>query len=183
MPLTSMTAAHLGQAKGGFEPQRANNNLLYIEGLTTEEREILRMSLQSFPIPKVNIGVIEMNHLNEKKKFPGIPTWDDLSVVFNDFVDTATAATLWRWFRTVYDPKTGKLGLARVYKKTGRVVQLAPDGSTERAYGLEGVWISALDPGDSDMSSEDVLRITCTIVIDKATPEFDEYVDVYPATR
>lgn len=181
MPL-DLTASHIGQSSGGFEPQRANNCLLYIEGLSTEDREVLRLSLASFPIPKVSLGVIELNYINEKKKFPGIPTWDDLSVVFNDYVDRETSAALWRWFRETYDPVTGKLGLARRFKKTGRVVQFAPDGSTEREYDLEGLWISNLDPGESDFASEDVLKLTVTLTIDKAIPRFDGYEDPYPLT-
>jgi hypothetical protein len=174
MPLNDLTANHIGGtgANAGYEPQRANNNILQILGLEGDAKSILQLSLASFPIPKVNVGVIEVNYLNEKRKFAGIASFDDLSVVFTDYVDKDTAKILHQWFAKTYDADTGKVGLAKDYKKDGKVIQYSPDGQLEREYDVQGMWISALDPGDADMSSEDILRVTCTITIDKAVPTF-----------
>jgi hypothetical protein len=174
MAITDLTANHIGGTgeNAGYEPQRANNNILQVLGLDGDSKTILQLSLSSFPIPKANVGVIEVNYLNEKRKFAGIATFDDLSVVFTDFVDKETCAILQRWFAETYNAETGQVGLAKEYKKTGKVIQYSPDGAIEREYDVQGMWISAIDPGDSDMTSEDVLRVTCTITIDKAIPKF-----------
>lgn len=168
MPIDTLTADHIGQVGGGFEPQRGNNALLYIVGLSGNENDLLSLSLTSFPVPKSNVGTIEVRYLNQIRKFAGTPTYDELSVVFNDYVDQNTKTVLANWFYLVHNPLNGKTAFASQYKKNGRVVLFAPDGTHEREWEMQGMWISAFDPGDIDMEGEDRLRITCTITIDKA---------------
>lgn len=168
MPLNTLNADHIGQVGGGFEPQRANNGLLYIVGLAGNENDLLSLSLTSFPIPKSNVGIIEVRYLNQIRKFAGTPTFDDLSVVFNDYVDQNTAKVIADWFYLSHNPVTGKTAFASQYKKNGRAVLYAPDGTADREWECQGMWISTFDPGDVDMEGEDRIRITCTITIDKA---------------
>lgn len=168
MPIDTLNADHIGQAGGGFEPQRTNNGLLYIAGLDGNENDLLTLSIASFPIPKSNIGIVEKRFQNQIRKFAGTPTYDDLSVVFNDYTDQNTATILARWHYLVHDPLSGKTGFASQYKKNGRVVLYAPDGSIEREYEVQGMWPSGFDPGDVDHEGEDTVRITMTLTIDRA---------------
>ena len=168
MPLDTLNADHIGQVGGGFEPQRANNGLLYIVGLAGNENDLLSLSLTSFPIPKSNVGIIEVRYLNQIRKFAGTPTFDDLSVVFNDFVDQNTAKVIADWFYLSHNPVTGKTSFAAQYKKNGRAILYAPDGTRDREWECQGMWLQTFDPGDIDMEGEDRVRITCTITIDKA---------------
>ena len=78
MPLETLTADHIGQVGGGFEPQRANNALLYIVGLAGNENDVLSLSLSSFPVPKSNLGIIEVRYLNQIRKFAGTPEYQAL---------------------------------------------------------------------------------------------------------
>lgn len=167
-PIDTLTADHIGQVGGGFEPQRANNGLLYIAGLAGNENDVITLSLTSFPLPKSNINPIEIMYLNQTRKFAGKPTYDDLSVVFNDYVDQTTKVVLANWFYLAHNPLTGKTAFASQYKKNGRMVLYAPDGSGDREWELQGMWISTFDPGDVDMETDDRVRLTCNIVIDKA---------------
>ena len=184
MTLATLHANHIGGVGGGFEPQRVNNALMYIAGLdgaaasatpAGQASEVPRendlvLSLSTFPIPKRTMGIIEIGYLNEKRKFAGNPTYDDLSVVYKDYVDRKTAKLLWIWNYQVHNPETGKTGLASVYKKNGWVSLFDPSGGTERQYKLIGVWPSAFDPGDIDMTGEDSINITVTLTIDKTIP-------------
>lgn len=178
MALDILNADFMGPTGGGYEPQRVNNALLNIvmggnnnpnatQGARDDD---LTLSLDTFPIPKDSNGIIEAGYLNEKRKFAGNPIFDDLSVVYKDFVDRQTAKILRRWRYEVYDPETGKIGLASQYKKKGWVSLFAPNGEFLRSIELIGVWPSAMDPGDIDMAGEDILRITMTLTIDKAIP-------------
>jgi len=167
MPLALLNADHVGEQ--GFEPQRVNNALMYISGLGGSE-DVLTLSLNSFPIPKRTIGILEVGYLNDKRKFAGNPVYDDLSVIFKDYVDAETARLLWKWNYLVHNPENGKTGLARSYKKQGWVHLLSPEGSIERIYDLVGIWPSGFDGGDADMMGEDTMNITVTITIDKAIP-------------
>jgi len=176
MPLNTLHADHIGGANGKFEPQRINNALLRIVGLdggnSAGGENALELALSSFPIPKRTMGIIEIGYLNEKRKFAGIPTYDDLSVIYKDYIDAATARVLWKWNYQVHNPETGKTGLARAYKKSGSVTLFAPDGSGEfdRMMDVIGAWPSGFDPGDADLAGEDSVNITLTLTIDKVIP-------------
>lgn len=162
MPLDFMHADALNDK----EPQRVNNILLYITGI--DDSDLFTLAVESFPVPKVNNGIIELSHLNEKRKYAGLPVFEDLAVVCKDLIEVNVARSISQWRRQVYDPATGKIGFARNYKKSGYVEMYGPDGSGGRRFDIYGVWPSAFDPGDADKAGEDFLRINLTLTIDKA---------------
>jgi hypothetical protein len=173
MPLDSLTAQHIGgQAPAEFELQRTNNGLLYIVGLEGNIDNVLTLGLSSFPIPKVSQGIIEVRWLNEARKFPGNVTFDDLSIVFRDYVDRNMAGILLKWRQLCYDPVTGKVGRVALAKRQARIVLFSPTGDLEREYELQGVWPSAFDGGEIDMAGEDGVNITLTLTYDKFIPKF-----------
>lgn len=155
-----------------LEPQRSNGALLHIQlaGVGPLNDDDLVLAINTFPIPKVNNGIIEVNFLNERRKFAGNPVFEDLSVVYKDYVNKAVADTLLSWRHQVYNPHTGAVGLKSAYGKSGFVQMFAPDGTLERQYNLIGIWPSSYDPGDIDMAGEESLNITVTLTIDKAVP-------------
>lgn len=167
MPLETLHANHIGATGGGFELQRANNALMRIVGLDGDENNLFQLSLASFPVPKESNGIIEVNYLNEKRKFAGMVTYDDLTVVFNDYVGEDVAGLLTRWRYLVKNPITGKIGFKADYAKEGRVTLYGPDGSADREYELQGVWPSGFDGGEIDFATEDGIKINLTLTIDK----------------
>lgn len=167
MPLDTLHADHIGASGGGFELQRANNALMRIVGLDGDLNDLFTLSLASFPVPKLNSGIIEVNYLNEKRKFAGMITYDDLTVVFNDYVDEDVSKLLHRWRYSVQDPVTGQMGRKNEYAKEGRVTMYGPGGDGDREYLLQGVWPSALDGGEIDFATEDGIKINLTLTIDK----------------
>jgi hypothetical protein len=165
MPI-SLVADHVGSQ--GWEPQRVNNAVLHFADLPGDEE--LSLSLASFPLPKVTNGIVEIGHVNEKRKFAGLPTFDDLSVLYKDYVPVNTSSILHAWRKLVYDPETGKIGLKWEYAKNGWAELYAPNGEFIRQYDLIGCWPSGFDPGDVDLAGEDTINITLTLTIDKAIP-------------
>lgn len=175
MALDLMTADHLGKQNGTYEPQRANNGRLIITGLPGEaDGNVLVLSLSSFTLPKAASNILEVAYLNERRKFAGTTTYDDLSVVYKDHIDAGTARQLWLWRRLVSDPTTGEIGLAANYKKQGWIELYGPNGlnSNIRTIKLQGCWISAMDPGDIDYQNDETMNISCTITIDKFFPVY-----------
>jgi hypothetical protein len=180
MPLKSMGANHIGAQDGGHEPQRQSNALLYITGLNTittgngsgsgTKEDVLTLALASFPLPKMTMTPIEQGYLNEKRKFAGKPTFDDLAIVFNDHVDSGIGLLLQKWSYSVYNPETGQIGLAANYKKEGLIKLYGPEGSFDREIQLVGCFPSAFDLGEADMLGEDTVRITMTLTYDKYIP-------------
>ena len=161
MPM-NMTA----DALGDHDPLRVNNALLEITGVGNVGE--LKLALETFPIPKRALGIIEMGHLNEKRKYAGNPVFEDLSVVYKDLVTLEVKKALDDWWKQHYNATTGAIGYAKNYKKDGRVLQYGPDGRGSQEWRLKGVWISNFDPGDAEQMGEDFFRITLTLTIDKA---------------
>lgn len=173
MPLDNLTAQHIGgQSPGEFELQRTNNGQLHIVGLESNIGGVLTLALSSFPIPKVSQGIIEVRYLNEARKFPGNVTYDDLTIVFRDYVDRDVAGALLKWRALCYDPVTGKIGRVAQAKKMARIVLFSPTGDLEREYELQGVWPSSFDGGEIDMAGEDGVNISLTLTYDKFIPRF-----------
>ena len=77
-----------------------------------------------------------------------------------------------RWRKKVYDPATGKVGLAKNYKRTVDIVMTAPDGTSERKCRLIGCWPQAVSGGQMDMSSAEQVQIEVTLRFDK--PDWSE---------
>lgn len=172
MPLSDMSAAHLASQSGAFEPQRTNNILLRIAGISTGQagEDLLTLALESFPLPKTSIEPLELPYLNEKRRFATFATAENMTVTVKDFIDKPVMLALYDWFREGYDPFTGQTGLAGNYKKTGTVTMYGPNGAYERELHCLGMWISNFDPGEADMTSGDKVLINLDISIDKVLP-------------
>lgn len=173
MVLDQLTAQHIGgQAPAEFELQRQNNGLLHIVGLEGNNDNVITLALQSFPIPKVSSNIIEVDYLNEKRKFPGKAIFDDLSIVIRDYVDRDLAGILMRWRALAYNHDDGKIGRAAQLKKQGRITLYSPTGDLPREYELQGCWPSSFDGGEIDMSADDGVNITFVLTYDKFFPRF-----------
>ena len=159
-----VSADHIAAQKGAFEPQRKNNFSVNF----TVGGKLIKQALDSFPWPKEETPPIEINFGNEKRKVAGVATYENLELVLKDFADQPVMGELLKWRRKVYDPATGKIGLAKDYKEQGEVVMFAPDGTLERKWKLHGMWPSKVDTGGGDMNANEPNKISVTITIDKA---------------
>ena len=181
-----LAASHLGSTSDelAFEPQRANNGIIVVDKITgwnlpsgIDGDSCITLALESFPIPEDENSVLEMHYMNEVQKAAGPARTLEMEVVVKDFVDVAVAQYLLQWRRRVYNPEAipavlggirqGAVGLAKNYKTTAAVYLFAPDGSTNRHYTLQGVWPSKLSPGSVDMTSEDQVKITMVLQVDR----------------
>jgi len=170
--MTLINAQHLAPALGFFEPQRTFSWVLEI-GLDDVGDQILIMqSLESFGAPKESNETIELHHGNEVRKVAGKVSFEDITLVLKDFVDSKTAQAVAKWRRLVYNPETGSVGLARDYKKSADLIMFAPDLSSARVWKLFGVWPKDVDYGTLDMTSSDKVTLSLTLSIDRVMPGF-----------
>lgn len=156
-----------------FEPQRMNNALLTIYNMSRfGDSSSLTLSLAGFPLPKTSSGEVQIPFLNESRKFAGTTQYDNMNVTFHDYVDRATARTLWSWRYYIHDPTTGLRGVKYLYAKNATVDLFSPNNDDNYAakYTIEGIWPLVCDFGDIDMGSDDNVRIGVTFAIDKVYP-------------
>lgn len=167
-----MHANHLAAAKGTYEPIRKAHGLIEIALDNADDQELIRLALVSFSLPKTSNEVIEMRYLNEKRKVAGSAVFEDIEFVVRDMMDNDVRGAVRRWREQVYDPITGKVGLARDYKKEARLISFGPDGSNELEWQAIGVFPPGTDWGDHDFEADEDNKITVTLSVDKCVPRF-----------
>lgn len=166
--MASLAATHLAPAGGGYEPQRRYNWFLYLNGVAGAEQ--IRLSCQKAFLPDEQNDEIQLSFGNEKVYVAGQTTYATGNIVVNDMVDKDIYGLLRQWRLQVYDPTTGNIGLAAQYKKTARIVLVAPDTTSPRQYQLTGLWPMKISPGDLDYTSNSVIEISMTLRFDKSLP-------------
>lgn len=146
--------------------RRQNNFVVSITGVTTTGDNNLQLIIDRAFLPRVSNQVLELRHGNDSIKLAGVASWEGGEISFHDVLSEDELNAVMRWRAKVYDTKTGKIGLASEYKKSGTVTELGPNGEYKRVWNLRGMWISALDPGTLDSSSGELKKVTMTIQID-----------------
>jgi hypothetical protein len=166
-----LSAQHLAPGGGFFEPQRKFDWSLEIALDDAGDQVIIMQSLDSLTGLKEASDEIELNYAGESRYVAGKTKYSDMDLKLKDFVDIGTANAILKWRRQVYNPQTGSIGLASVYKKNASLTMFAPNGSVTRIYKLIGCWPKAFDHGDFNMSESGLVFISTTIRFDRAVPD------------
>lgn len=170
MPRDNMSALHIAQEQGSFEPQRVNNWTFQVGFADQAQSTIIELSLDTGFLPQEGNAPIMLSFLNEQVYVAGKVMWQEGTIVLKDFVDQPTAEAVRAWRALVYDPTNGRIGFAANYKKRAFIVLYTPDGLSERVWELIGCWPMAVSWGALDMNASEANRITVTIRFDKAFP-------------
>lgn len=166
MPYPS--ADHIAPQAGSFEHQLGNRHQVEIYSLDSGDSDILLLALNGFTPPNVSVDPVEIHYGNEKRLQAGKPAFENATLRVRDYVDAKVREAVHRWFKKVYDARTGKMGYAKDYKKTGALLMTGPDGQSIRKYDLIGLWPSAVNFGDFNMESADPIVLEVTLACDKA---------------
>lgn len=159
-------ADHLAASAGEFEPQRTNNFSIEIP-LGGQDKDLIIAALEGFTMPTTKNEIQEMKYQNETRKVAGPANVEQGNLKLKDFCDIGVRWALLRWRKQVYDKTTGKVGLAKNYKKTCFVVLHGPDGSNERVAKLLGVFPPEDPPDALDMSSPAPIMMEMPLSSDK----------------
>lgn len=182
-----------------FEPQRTNHSYIYFDlsDITTDihgdrlqfrtasslaggkddntypASKLLRLALTSHGMPQQGSdSVVQVRKGNEVIKFASGVSYEDINISVTDWLGADMEMLISAWDALRYNPVTGFINPAVMYKKTGTIVQYSPDGNIIRSWTLKGAWIDNVDYGDYDRSSSgDAREISFTLHIDKAYPE------------
>lgn len=169
-----MGADHIASEQ--FEPQRQDNFTIIFTDLPGNGEDVLALSLSTLSIPVEANEAGEIQYLNETRKYAGRATYENMTISFRDYVDTGTAEAIRQWRRLVYDPDSGSIGLASIYKKNAQLVLSGPNAngsnvdhgtSTSRQWELYGVWPQQVTWGSLDMGTSEQVQIEVTFCVDK----------------
>lgn len=169
MPII-VSADHIAKAQGAFEPQRVNNFTVVLNPPAGVDWTIIQKAIEAFPIADEKNDPIKVPFGNEERKVAGRATYGSIAFTVRDYADQPVGKNLLAWRKKVYDPATGKIGLAKDYKSDGVLILGDPQGGNERQYKLMGLWPSSHKLGSYDMKGTDQAMIDVTFEVDKMTP-------------
>ena len=179
---------HLADNPQLFEPARTNNFEFIITGIDsllyaglnadtaaesdyiTNGQEMIRLSVVSSSVPHFELGVIDVKRGNNTMHAAGVPTFENHTLVVNDFIGARTKDILLAWQAQAYDVATEKVHRMPNYKKDCTLVELAPDGEMIRYWDMKGCWISGVSEGEFSNETNDKRTVSATIIYDKAIP-------------
>ena len=148
-----------------FEPKLANRFIMEINGI---ESYIIKTASR----PTFTSEVVELDHINVKRKIKGKSTWDDINITLYDPIVPSGAQQVMEWIRTSHESLTGRDGYAAFYKKDVTFYILGPVGDKVEQWTLKGAFITSANFGDLDWSSNDPVAIELTLSYDYAILEF-----------
>jgi hypothetical protein len=148
-----------------FEPKLANRFIMEIDGIPS-------FMIKTANRPKLESEVVELDHINLKRKIKGKSNWTDITITLYDPIVPSGAQSVMEWIRTSHESITGRDGYADFYKKNIDFYMLGPVGDKVEQWKIIGAWISSAEFGDVDWSSNDPVMISLTITYDYAILEF-----------
>ena len=148
-----------------FEPKLSNRFIMEINGI---ESYIIKTASR----PTFTSEVVELDHINVKRKIKGKSTWDDVTITLYDPIVPSGAQQVMEWIRSSHESLTGRDGYAAFYKKDITFYILGPVGDKVEQWTLKGAFISQANFGDLDWSSNDPVSIELTLSYDYAILEF-----------
>ena len=149
-----------------FEPKLGNRFIMEIDGI---ESYMIKTAAR----PTFTSEIVELDHINIKRKLKGKGDWQDLEITLYDPIVPSGAQAVMEWVRASHESLTGRDGYAEFYKKDVDFYMLGPVGDKIEQWKLKGAFISQANFGDLDWSNAtDPASIAITLTYDYAILEF-----------
>jgi hypothetical protein len=148
-----------------FEPKLANRFIMEINGIES-------YMIKTASRPTFTSEVVELDHINVKRKIKGKSTWDDVTISLYDPIVPSGAQQVMEWVRSSHESLTGRDGYAAFYKKDITFYLLGPVGDKVEQWTLKGAFITSANFGELDWASNDPLSIELTLSYDYAILEY-----------
>lgn len=146
-----------------YEPKKQNRFILrFPSSLGLNEWYVL-----STKRPKLTIGSVEIPFLNTSTYVAGRFVWETIDVTFKDPIGPSATQALMEWVRLHAESATGRMGYAAGYKKDVELEMLDPLGVVIEKWILQGTFLTDIDFGSLDYSSEDIAEIQATLRPDR----------------
>ena len=163
-----------------LEPMRKNRFVFQfttVPGNVTGIEEGLAFVCKSADVPTLSFETIETKRVHESFKTAGMATWNELNVVFNDFIrnkeasnnEVAAGDAMYNWCSMIYNPLTGQMGYKTQYATSATEAQFDPAGNIIRAWNIFGIFPKSVNFGGT-LSYEDAgaTEVQATFVYDIA---------------
>lgn len=135
--------------------------------LTGQQTDLTLAAKQVSPIG-FSVDDIEVRRMNDRVYYPGQVSQETLSITFDNLYLRRTAATLWEWFKTIYDPLSGDMTKLSAPGGPGnktfkanklRILELDNTRTPHAAIELYGVYPKSVRFSEKNYSSNDFATI------------------------
>ena len=107
-------------------------------------------------LPSINQSAVEIPFLNTSTWVLGRYTWDELSIVFRQFIGPSTTQSLMEWIRLESESTTGRQGYASGYKRNITISMLDPTGVSVQKWVLVNAFPITASFGDLGYDGDDI---------------------------
>jgi len=146
-----------------YEPKRKNRFILrFPSSLGINEWYVTSTSR-----PAATIAATEIPFLNTSTYVAGRFVWSEIKVQFKDPIGPSASQALMEWFRLHAESVTGRMGYAAGYKKDVDLEMLDPTGVVVEKWILQGTFLTDLNFGDLNYSTDDLATIDASLRMDR----------------
>jgi hypothetical protein len=113
--------------------------------------------------PSLSFKELQAEHLNETLYFPGKPEWKPITLSLYDL--KKNEHPVFKWLKKFYDPKEGKIKTPtdNEFMVTATLELYDGCGEVMEKWTYENCWPQAVEFGDLDMGSSEI--VTCDITL------------------
>lgn len=148
-----------------YEPKRKFRWMLQIDGIDA-------FVLKTASRPQAVFEETVIDYVNTKRYVSGKMACNPMSVTMHDPIAPSAASKIMNWVRDNYEPLTGRMGYATMYKKDITLKLLDPQGTVVELWDLTGAWPQDVNWGDLDYATSDNVEISFQLRFDNATLQF-----------
>tara|TARA_B100000963_G_scaffold208246_1_gene181369 strand:- start:4372 stop:4884 length:513 start_codon:yes stop_codon:yes gene_type:complete len=157
-----------------IEPLRKRSFLITIENVETSLEDDFSFLAKSTDKPTLETDVNEYRLINQIKKFPSIPRWNDITVKFIDTKDKSTSKIFYNLFFTKdkkpdeWNQTSGCPTAVSKKASTVTIIQYDSKGNEKSKWELIGAFVKSINFGDLDYSSDDLSEVEVVFAYDYA---------------
>lgn len=155
---------------GGIDDSDAADNYM----LQSKAEENLTLTVTKCPVPHYTVKTESIVRGNDTINFAMTPEYSSGSFEVEDLVGLDTKSILMAWLRLAYDPHTLKGGRMKDYKKTATLIEYTQDYEEIRRWTMYGVFITSIEEGDFDKTSDGKRMLSAKFSYDRAIMELPE---------
>lgn len=142
-----------------FEPKVGNRFIMYMDNIPS-------FMVKGVSAPSFEDNSIKLDHINSYRKIRGKREWNTVDMTLYDPITPSGAQAVMEWARLGYESVTGRAGYSDFYKKDLTLNILGPVGDVVSEWILKGAFLTSVNQGDLDWSSDDPIELAITVDMD-----------------
>jgi hypothetical protein len=132
---------------------------MYIDGIPS-------YNIKKVTAPGVELGEINLDHINVYRKIKGKAEWKDMTLSLYAPVSPSGQQSVMEWVRLHHESVTGRDGYSDFYKKDLTLNLIGPPGDVICEWIIKGAFIKTFSSGELDFSTSEALTLELVIGMD-----------------